>query len=287
MFAIIACLCITKATAQNIRVPNSSFEIWDNLQGLIDAPDSWPSSDLLWYYEGYNTHNVYPDRHCHSGKYSARIGPDTAAKKIWPGFIAAKFAIGKIPEYFDFYYIDSLNQAESGAVKISLNRWNSSKKTEDSVGGVTWNFPNSIIQDFVFGQIPIDYTTVDTTIKPDSISITIEVVSSSTSLPAGHISIDDVSLVPHSSGIEYPGHTQIFHVVPNPSKGLIYIVSPYLINHSSKIEIFNLYGLVIFSKNYNFFTPNRIDLSMNPPGTYFVRVLSDNKVSTERIVISR
>jgi len=284
--SIVCCSISLKSLAQNFRVPNSSFEIWDTLATLT-VPDSWPSSDLLWYYEGYNTHNVYPDRHHHSGKYSAHIGPDTAAGKIWPGFIAAKFAIKTLPDYLSFYYIDSMNQAESGAVKISLLRWNKTQKTEDSIGGTTWNFPASTIKDFVPGQIPIDYTGIDTTTKPDSISITFEVVSSATSLASGHIAVDDVSLGSDSSGFAIPALVRDFEIFPNPTNSIVYIASQNPVRLYSKIEISDLNGQIIYSQYQDIGVSTPIDLSQDPPGMYIVKVFSGGRVSVNKIIISR
>lgn len=108
IFLFILFFVPARILSQNIHIPNSNFEVWDNLQGLIDVPDSWPSSDLVWFSKGLSTRNVYRDTHAHSGKYAAHIGPDTAAKKIWPGFMAARFGAHLRVKYLSLYYVDSL-----------------------------------------------------------------------------------------------------------------------------------------------------------------------------------
>ena len=286
IFSFVCFLIPLKSLAQRIRVPNSSFEIWDSLASLT-VPDSWPSSDLLWYYNGYNTHNVYPDRHCHSGKYSAKIKPDTAAGKLWPGFIVAKLGIKRLPAYFSFYYVDSLSQSESAAIKIDLFRWNSSKKTEDSVGETSWNFPGTVAKNFTYGEIPIDYSTIDTTTKPDSISITIEVVGAPGALPSGFIVVDDVGLGTDTSGIEIFHPINDFELYPNPTNAITYIVSTGLKGMMSKVEITDLNGKMIYAKYEDIGTQSPIDLTDNPPGIYFVRVISEDKISVNKIILSR
>jgi len=284
---ILSVICFVipqRSLAQNIRVPNSSFEIWDSLASLT-VPDSWPSSDLLWYYNGYGTHNVSPDRHRRSGKYSAKIKPDTAQGKLFPGFIAAKFAIKKLPAYCSFYYIDSLNQTESGAVKINLLRWNSANKTEDSIGGTTWNFPGSIVKNFILGNIPIDYTAIDTTVRPDSISITFEVVSSPGSVPSGYIAVDDIGLGTDTSGIEIPSAIHAFELFPNPTSSVTYIVSEDLKGINSKVDITNLNGQEIYSKYEDIGDRSPIDLSANPAGIYFVKIVSGERILVNKIMI--
>jgi len=287
LVSIIAYICFAKATAQNISVPNNSFEVWDTLAALT-VPDSWPSSDLLWYYDGYNTHNVYPDAHHNSGKYSASIGPDTADRKILPGFIASKFSIFQRARYFSLHYIDSLNSAESGVVQVTLYKWDVTTKTEDSIGGASWNFPDTTVSQFVFAEIPLTYTSSDTTITPDSVSINIEVVSTATALPSGHIAVDDVGLsVNHSASIQVPVVSDVFHVFPNPSNGLVYINSSGILNGLSKVEISDLNGRIVYSQYKDIGTSNPIDLSENSPGIYFIKVLSGDEVSVNKIIINR
>jgi len=283
--SIVCCSFSLKSLAQNIRLPNSSFEIWDTLATLT-VPDSWPSSDLLWYYEGNSTHNVSPDRHCHSGKYSAKIKPDTAGGKLWPGFIAGKFAIRTLPAYFSFYYVDSLIQSESGAIKINLYTWNTTNKTEDSVGGTSWNFPGSITKDFIYGKIPIDYSNIDTTIKPDSISITIEVVSSPGLPPSGYVAVDDVGLGSDTAGIQAPHITSDFELFPNPANSIIHLVSQNLNGYASKLEISDLNGQIMYSQYQDVRGSNPIDLSEYPPGIYFVKITSGDNISMNKVIIS-
>jgi len=270
---------------QNINIPNSSFETWDNLQGLIDVPDSWPSSDLVWFSKGYSTRNVYSDSHCHSGKCAAHIGPDTAEKKIWPGFIAAKFAAHVRVKYFSLYYVDSMNTAESGVVQISL--FKGKTVAGDSIGGAVWNFPDSIIPGFTYEEIPLTYSGTDTTLIPDSISVSIEIFSSATALPSGHVAVDDVGLSVHKkAAVSTPVSPIDFNVFPNPSSGIVRVVSSGYITDKSQMIVSDVNGKIIYNRCLYNQLPPVFDFSDYPSGIYLLNLISGDNKAVNRIIIS-
>ena len=77
-----------------------------------------------------------------------------------------------------------------------------------------------------------------------------------------------------------------FKLFPNPnSDGIVTIES--LKNNFTKIEVLNILGAVINSQNGILNDKIKLDLSSLPEGTYFIRISSDNKISNEKLIISR
>ena len=69
---------------------------------------------------------------------------------------------------------------------------------------------------------------------------------------------------------------------PNPNNGLFFVKSEMTI---SQIEIVNILGEVIYSEKLNT-TETQLDLSKQPKGIYFVKVISeDNKVAIKKIIV--
>jgi hypothetical protein len=70
-----------------------------------------------------------------------------------------------------------------------------------------------------------------------------------------------------------------FNIYPNPSKGVFNVKS----DSNGTITITNAIGNVIMVKEIN--GESTIDMSNNAAGIYFIRLNSDNKVATKRIII--
>jgi len=276
-------ICTMFVRAQGLTIPNASYETWDNL-GNFSTPDAWPSSDLLWHFNGLNTKTVSQDLYSHSGKYAVRIAPDTATGKIWPGFIVCKFAISNRPKFFTFYYSDSLNNVDSGAVAVGLSKQNTGTGVHDSLGGAVWKFPIGYVKAYTYVEIPLIY--VDSVTVPDSASITIQIKSGATSLRPGHVLVDDANLTLHSAGIEMPDIMPIASIFPNPSSGRFSIKTSNMGSVNS-IEICNIAGKRVRYYTYATEMPSEIDLTDCPTGVYLVRIDSKSGMETGKLMLMR
>lgn len=90
--------------------------------------------------------------------------------------------------------------------------------------------------------------------------------------------LDDIS-IDLSSGIDDPKESNPISVFPNPAKNRIFVNASKI----NSIEIFNLTGVKIAS----FDNQNTMDVSLFPQGTYLVKIISNNNVTTKKINIVR
>jgi hypothetical protein len=85
-------------------------------------------------------------------------------------------------------------------------------------------------------------------------------------------------------GIENVSTKENIQIIPNPNNGIFNLKFAENIS-SLDISISNISGKVVYkscSKNIN---DLQIDLSGKSAGIYFVRLIFDNKVQTEKLII--
>jgi len=287
LLSVLMLLISIKLQAQNTLVPNGDFEIWDNF-GTITLPDNWPSSDLLWHYNGdTTTKTVTSSTRSHSGKFAVWIGPDTASGKIWPGFIATRFAYAQRPHHLSLYYIDSLDTVDHGSVIVSFFKYNSSTHNNDSVGGGVWNFPPGVTNAYANAEVPLYFVSSDPAKKPDTCTIKIIIASGATAKKPGHVLVDDVSLIVHDAGIDETLVSDKIDIFPNPTPGIINILSLNGIYPFYKIEVWDLNGQLLKS-----FTPiqgsnPQLDLSALADGVYLVKLTGDEGMVVRKVIVRK
>ncbi len=70
-----------------------------------------------------------------------------------------------------------------------------------------------------------------------------------------------------------------FNIYPNPTNGLLHIE----VDGNSKVSITNAIGQTIKKVEIN--GHSTLDLTNNAPGVYFIRIASENKVATKRVIV--
>jgi len=94
---------------------------------------------------------------------------------------------------------------------------------------------------------------------------------------AWRLAIDDIT-VDFSNGIS-ENRADVVSVYPNPANDKLFISA----NHIQTVEIFNLTG----ARVANYGNQNSINIAGLAQGTYLVKVITDNKVTTQKINIVR
>ena len=85
------------------------------------------------------------------------------------------------------------------------------------------------------------------------------------------------------SGIEENSNRMTINIFPNPTSGILNLVSDSF--KSLEIKIFNTLGEIIYNQN-NLSGKTRIDISNQPQGIYFYQLQSDKKIlKTGKIII--
>ncbi len=73
-------------------------------------------------------------------------------------------------------------------------------------------------------------------------------------------------------------------IFPNPNNGLFTLTTAGL-NHTTQVEIFNTNGQSVLREQYAGNTSKTIDLSAQPAGIYFVRLLNEGNAYTKKVII--
>jgi hypothetical protein len=101
------------------------------------------------------------------------------------------------------------------------------------------------------------------------------------------ISRDEIDLVNTSTGeiIKRPtfGKSDYFRVYPNPSKGVIKLESEINLEVVSKINLYHTNGTFIKELSLNR-QNNQMDISELAKGMYFLKILTNNGASIDRII---
>jgi len=95
-----------------------------------------------------------------------------------------------------------------------------------------------------------------------------------------YTAIDDVSITV-STGLETPNN-QNFSIYPNPTTGIVTIEGA----KDSKITVYNMIGEAIYT-NDNATAITTIDLSSFSVGNYFVKIINNEGVSTQKIILTK
>lgn len=94
----------------------------------------------------------------------------------------------------------------------------------------------------------------------------------------------DVVINNCTSGIHSPGSPSKLYITPNPTDSHISFrfAGSYEIDQA---EIVNAFGQVVAPQLINGLSPNsQISVELLPPGIYFLRIFSENKIFSERFV---
>ena len=108
------------------------------------------------------------------------------------------------------------------------------------------------------------------------------VATSSNTSKIAYYYVDDISVMPANGVNEIYANENLISVFPNPSTGKFLLETKGL--KESEIKIYNSIGEVL----YESFLPSGkadIDLSASPKGIYFIRVNSEEKSASKKIII--
>lgn len=97
----------------------------------------------------------------------------------------------------------------------------------------------------------------------------------------GTFTINGLSLITDLKGATGIGNgqAQAIRIHPNPSSGLFSIDG---VNETFKVVVMNSQGQVVYSNNM---LTNKLDLTGQPAGVYFIRLIGNDQTRTEKVVI--
>lgn len=95
-------------------------------------------------------------------------------------------------------------------------------------------------------------------------------------------------LVSSSTSVNAPGQQDNIILYPNPSSGICFLEIHHAFKEKQLIEIADPAGRVIWNKQMDSQAPiarTRMDLSGNPAGLYFVRVINGESISVHKLIL--
>ena len=91
---------------------------------------------------------------------------------------------------------------------------------------------------------------------------------------------------PLVTGVESWEINNSISVYPNPSTGIFTLSFPSSITHlPSSITIYNTIGEKVFNQQFNNLTIQQIDLTSQPKGIYFIKIIAEDKSYSQKIII--
>ncbi|MCF8369682.1 MAG: DUF1566 domain-containing protein [Bacteroidales bacterium] len=83
--------------------------------------------------------------------------------------------------------------------------------------------------------------------------------------------------------------TTKFMVFPNPGNGIFEIAGSAYTNRSCGLEIYNIFGknIITLWADFDHAGKTKLNISFLPSGIYFIRLIAENKSTTQKIIISK
>jgi hypothetical protein len=227
---------------------------------------------------------------------------------LYPPYIST---CGTVLTFSHKYDMDTLG--DMGIIEASYdggNSWLTLKDTMHSPGGWTtfffnWNWDyhetsgmvnphDTIINGKSDGWIqsgfywrwwiPVKSDTI--IINPDSLMLRFTFISDSIIKNKEGWMIDDLSLWYETlcSGIAENSTDGSVSLFPNPTEGIINLSFSEAVE-ATEVEVLNSFGQVIMRKDMNFQPSNRLDLSGQAKGLYFIRLQTGSGVEVRKVIL--
>jgi hypothetical protein len=288
-----------RANAQT-QPQNAGFETWEVI-GNGEDPLNWSSFNeysILYHVPVMS----FKTTDAHTGTYALRVISDTATIPPPLGTNVLDTVMGMVIlgnldlNHPGIPYTDkpiSISAYVKGTVKpngvmymmAQLSRWNTVSHQRDIVGQAIYAM-NASIASYTKVTVPITYTFSYT---PDTLVLQILTGNGGSNgfiMPGNELFIDDISFS-GLVGINEKSNDISINIFPNPCHGFFNIQSNII---NSKIEIMNMLGEKVYSAPLFPMTLGKdnaaIDLSKQPKGVYFYRVMGEKEIlKTGKIII--
>ncbi|SDW27974.1 Por secretion system C-terminal sorting domain-containing protein [Lutibacter oricola] len=101
-------------------------------------------------------------------------------------------------------------------------------------------------------------------------------------LPGDNVKVKTLKQCEGSFGKQF-FEEEFIKIYPNPVKETVYIVAPL----ESKVELYNSFGeLLVSNSNQNSLLELKINMSSYATGVYFVKVISENLISINKLIVN-
>lgn len=269
------------------EIPNSSFEMWENL-GEYENPEFWDTGNVM--NSGVGVITTYKTEDANSGNFAAKLETKSFLTFTIPGLITlGNFEVdiwtqqssitGGIPfnlrpDKMKVYY--KYNPADGDNLRIGM--WllrDDGSEIPDTVGTALFESQETV-NEYTQLVMDIEYRSDEV---PEILNI-IAVSSNPDNPVAGSILFIDDFLFECSTGIINLVISDDI-VYPNPVNDVLFINPDY---KGNQIEVLNNKGQIIIQHKSR--SSEQIDVSVLQPGAYFIRIYQpeNNSVINQKII---
>ncbi len=256
-------------------LPNPSFETWATT--TTEDLDNWNTLNPLL--AGVQLENAVKTIDANTGTYAVEMTTILAGVDTIPSFLSLgviDFNANGSP-FLPMPYIGTPNTF-SGAYKYTpINNDQASIQINFMLNGTV------IGQVFeTFNTLQTAYTTFSTPITITGTPDSIVFLASSGSNPGSVLKLDDLQFSGGNVGISENISNEVFNMYPNPANDVVTI--DLETENSFSFYIYNLIGKLVASKE-NTNEATKLNVSNYPKGTYLIKVVSGDKMFTEKLII--
>ncbi len=292
---LLATIFVFSSLSLYAQVPNGGFEDWSTDE---TTPNGWVTTNSLMALD--NPQSVFKTTDAHSGNFACAIrtvklinpppggifvpqyyGSIFIGKQKFPQFTYG-FPFNSKPTMLRFWYKYNARNNDSVRISITITKWNSTKKVQDTITSTLA---------FLFDSVGV-YTKAEIMLNlRDSINTgdTAQMFISSSNLTSTNegatLFIDDIEFAGGNVSINEIINQNEITFFPNPINNNWLQINFTNPEKNISIEITNNQGLTVFNKDL----VNENSIELNPlnlaPGLYFVNIKTNRFTSIEKIIV--
>jgi len=274
------------------QIPNFSFENWTNM-GSYENPDQWGTMNNTSSASGiYTATKGTPGN---PGTDFLKLTSKTVTSSVLNGVAVcgvldtltmqpkSGFAFNLRPQSFTGNWQHMIFGSSQGSVSVILTKWNNVSGIRDTIATASKTLTGMAMSWESF-SVNFTYQSGD---YPDSCIIFIK-ASGSNPANGDYLWVDNLAFAGSVAGIKnnasVPDSISIF---PNPNRGDFFIRSNQLMNESFELNIFDISGQMVYKQKDNLYwsSEQHIKVENLNSGTYFINIVSKNKILTSGFVI--
>lgn len=268
---------------------NGGFENWED-KGDYQDPTYWSTLNKLVGF-GYEPSTTLTTD-AKSGTNAVMLRSQANAFQNIPGVLATgpvinqanepdftdiKIAFAARPKSIQFYYKYAPSTNDSCVFYAVLTKWNTSTNKTDTIAKALFT-NGSAVNAYTMGEAVFNYNSTE---QPDSAFMLItSSVSNLDPIVGSTLFIDDLVLV-YNTGLSNVVNNTLSKVYPNPTQNIITISTQN--NKIFEVVLTDINGKEI-TKLSNQINQTHLDLSGLNNGLYFLRTISSDGTSVQKIV---
>ena len=274
------------------QIPNSGFENWTAV-GTYSVPDGWGTLNNT-----YSVQTVTRANPGSPGSYYMKITSKTMGTNVIGGIAVSGvldsmtmqpksgFAFNQRPASLTGKNQFMIYGSSPGSLSVTLTRWDSGTNSRVIVasGNITHS-PSAMAMSWTNFTIPLTYLDGN---NPDTCIIVLK-ASGSNPTNNDYLWVDNLAFSGTVTGFTtQESILSNVNVFPNPSAEVINIMLNVKSQQKVSLELVDVFGKLIVSKDLGLIqgeSKQLLNLNGITKGTYFLNIVSDKGIETEKIVI--